>query len=95
MHDIGKLKIELTDSEAMLTMNEDEVKDHPVIGYKMIREEFELPKILPKLRLNIMKIMMVQGILKGCQAIIFQSTAKLLMWQIFMIILHSIEPILW
>ena len=52
LHDIGKLKIELTDSEAMLTMNEDEVKDHPVIGYKMIREEFELPEDIAKVALE-------------------------------------------
>lgn len=52
LHDIGKLKIELTDSEALLTMNEDEVKDHPVIGYKMIREEFELPEDIAKVALE-------------------------------------------
>ena len=44
LHDIGKLKIELADSEAMLTMNEEEVKDHPILGYKMIKEDFKLPE---------------------------------------------------
>lgn len=52
LHDIGKLKIELTDSQALLTMNEDEVKDHPVIGYKMIKEEFELPEEIAKVALE-------------------------------------------
>ena len=33
-------------------MNEDEVKDHPVIGYKMIREEFELPEDIAKVALE-------------------------------------------
>ena len=44
LHDIGKLKIDLADSQALLTMNEEEVKAHPIIGYRMIREEFELPE---------------------------------------------------
>ena len=52
LHDIGKLKIKLSDSEAMLTMNEDEVKDHTIIGYKMIREEFELPEEIAKVALE-------------------------------------------
>ena len=52
LHDIGKLKIELTDSEAMLTMNEEEVKDHPIIGYKLIREKFELPEEIAKVSLE-------------------------------------------
>ena len=52
LHDIGKLKINLTDSEAILTMNEDEVKEHTVIGYKMIKEEFELPEEIAKVALE-------------------------------------------
>lgn len=52
LHDVGKLKIDLIDSQAMLTMNEDEVKDHPVIGYRMIRELFELPEIIAKVALE-------------------------------------------
>lgn len=44
LHDVGKLKITLTESNAMLTMNEDEVKEHTILGYKMIKNEFELPE---------------------------------------------------
>lgn len=52
LHDIGKLKIELTDSQALLTMNEDEVKEHPEIGYKMIKEDFDLPESIAKVALE-------------------------------------------
>lgn len=52
LHDIGKLKINLADSEALLSMNEEEVKDHPVLGYRMIREEFELPEEIAKVALE-------------------------------------------
>lgn len=52
LHDIGKLKIELTDSEALLTMNEEEVKEHPILGYKMIKEDFELPEEIAKVALE-------------------------------------------
>ncbi len=52
LHDIGKLKIELADSQALLTMNEDEVKAHPIIGYKIIKEDFELPEEIAKVALE-------------------------------------------
>lgn len=52
MHDIGKLKIELSDSQALITMNEDEVKPHPIIGYRMIKEEFDLPEEIAKVALE-------------------------------------------
>ncbi len=52
LHDIGKLKIDLADSQALITMNEDEVKEHPIIGYKMIKEEFELPEEIAKVALE-------------------------------------------
>lgn len=52
LHDVGKLKIKLNDSEAMLTMNEDEVKEHTIIGYKMIKEVFELPEEIAKVALE-------------------------------------------
>ena len=44
LHDVGKLKINLPDYQAMLTMNEDEVKDHPILGYRLIKEKFDLPE---------------------------------------------------
>lgn len=52
LHDIGKLKINLTDSQALLTMNEDEVKEHTVLGYKLIKEEFKLPEEIAKVALE-------------------------------------------
>ena len=52
LHDIGKLKIDLADSQALLTMNEDEVKQHTIIGYKMIKEEIELPEEIAKVALE-------------------------------------------
>lgn len=52
LHDIGKLKIDLADSQALLTMNEDEVKAHTVLGYKMIKEEFELPEEIARVALE-------------------------------------------
>lgn len=52
LHDIGKLKISLTDSDALITMNEDEVKEHTIIGYKMIKENFDLPEEIAKVALE-------------------------------------------
>ena len=52
LHDIGKLKIDLADSQAMLTMNEEEVKEHTIIGYKLIKEKFELPEEIAKVALE-------------------------------------------
>lgn len=52
LHDIGKLKIDLADSTAMLTMNEDEVKQHTIIGYRLIKEYFDLPEEIAKVALE-------------------------------------------
>ena len=52
LHDVGKLKIDLVDSQALLTMNEEEVKTHTILGYKMIKEEFELPEEIAKVALE-------------------------------------------
>ena len=52
LHDIGKLKIKLNGSEALLTMDEEEVKEHPIIGYKLIKEKFELPEEIAKVALE-------------------------------------------
>lgn len=52
LHDIGKTKIHLAGSQALLTMNEEEVKDHTVIGYKLIKEKLELPEIIAKVALE-------------------------------------------
>ena len=52
LHDIGKIRIDLPDSQALLTMNEDEVKNHTIIGYRMIRDEFDLPEEVAKVALE-------------------------------------------
>lgn len=52
LHDVGKLKINLPDSEALISMSEEEVREHPILGYKMIREEFELPEEIAKVALE-------------------------------------------
>ena len=46
LHDIGKLKIKLTERSALLTTNEDEVAEHTTIGYDIIREKLKLSDIL-------------------------------------------------
>ena len=52
LHDIGKIRIDLPDSLALLTMNEDEVKNHTVIGYRMIKDDFDLPEEIAKVALE-------------------------------------------
>ena len=52
LHDIGKIRIDLPDSQALLTANEDEVKNHTIIGYRMIRDEFDLPEEVAKVVLE-------------------------------------------
>ena len=43
LHDIGKLKIEIPGGSAILTTNEEEIQQHTIIGYKLIRDTFGLP----------------------------------------------------
>lgn len=52
LHDIGKLKIKIPGESAFLTLNEDEVKEHTIIGYKMIREQFGLPERIARVALE-------------------------------------------
>lgn len=52
LHDIGKLKLDLDSSLALLTMNEDEVKNHTILGYKLIKDEFELQEEIAKVALE-------------------------------------------
>ncbi len=52
LHDIGKTRIDLPDSQALITMNEHEVKEHTVLGYRMIKDEFELPEVIAKVALQ-------------------------------------------
>lgn len=52
LHDIGKLKIELEDESAILSTNEDELKEHTILGYKMIKEQFGLSDSIAKVALE-------------------------------------------
>ncbi len=52
LHDIGKLKINLPDNSALITTNEDEIKEHTILGYKMIKEIFGLSETIAKVALE-------------------------------------------
>ena len=51
LHDIGKLEISLPGESTLLTLNEDEIKDHTVLGYKLIKEKFGLSDEIAKVAL--------------------------------------------
>ena len=44
LHDVGKLRMKIPGGLAYLTANEEEVYNHTVIGYKLIRENFGFPE---------------------------------------------------
>lgn len=52
LHDVGKLKINLIGTNPLVTMNEDEVKEHTILGYKLIKEKFDLPDSIAKVALE-------------------------------------------
>ena len=52
LHDIGKIKIELDGESAIMSTNEDELKEHTIIGYKMIKEDFGLSESIAKVALE-------------------------------------------
>ena len=52
LHDIGKLRVDLTDKSALLTVNEDEVASHTVLGYEIIKNELNLPENIAKAALE-------------------------------------------
>lgn len=52
LHDIGKTEIDLPGSKAMLTMIEDEVKEHTVLGYKFIRDKLQLSERIANVALE-------------------------------------------
>ena len=52
LHDIGKLRIELDGESAILSTNEDELKQHTIIGYKMIKDDFGLPETIARVALE-------------------------------------------
>ena len=52
LHDIGKMRIELDGESAILSTNEDELKQHTILGYKMIKDEFGLSEAIAKVALE-------------------------------------------
>ncbi len=52
IHDIGKLRINLEDRSAILTVNEEEVMTHTILGYELIKKELKLPEEIAKVALE-------------------------------------------
>ena len=52
LHDVGKMEMQIPGESAILTMNEDEIKEHTIIGYKMIKEKFGLSEAIAKAALE-------------------------------------------
>ena len=52
LHDIGKLKVELAEKSSLLTINEEEVAEHTVLGYELIKKELNLPENIAKAALE-------------------------------------------
>jgi len=69
LHDIGKLKIEISNGSALLTTNEEEIKEHTIIGYKMIKDTFGLSE-------NIAKVALEHHTQKVCQMILSLNMRK-------------------
>lgn len=52
LHDIGKLKIKLDGVSPLLTNHEDEVAEHTILGYELMRNELGLPEEIAKVSLE-------------------------------------------
>ena len=52
LHDIGKLRVELNDKSSLLTVNEEEVAAHTILGYELIKKELNLPENIAKVALE-------------------------------------------
>lgn len=52
LHDIGKLRVNLSDKSPLLTVNEEEVANHTNLGYELIRKELSLPENIAKAALE-------------------------------------------
>lgn len=52
LHDIGKLKIDMQGESPLISLNEEELKPHTVIGYKMIKETFNFSETIAKVALE-------------------------------------------
>ena len=52
LHDIGKIKIDLGERSAILSANEEEVMNHTVLGYELIKKDLKLPEEVAKIALE-------------------------------------------
>lgn len=52
LHDVGKLEIDLHGESAMLTMNEDEIRNHTILGYKFIKDKLGLTEKVAQVALE-------------------------------------------
>ena len=52
LHDIGKLKVKLSDRSPMITVNEEEVASHTTLGYDLIKNELGLSETIAKAALE-------------------------------------------
>ena len=52
LHDIGKTKIDLGDTSALITVHEDEVMQHTILGYELIKNELHLGDEIAKAALE-------------------------------------------
>ena len=52
LHDIGKIKIDLGDMSALITVHEDEVMQHTILGYELIKDELHLSDEIAKAALE-------------------------------------------
>ena len=52
LHDIGKIKVKLDGESALISMNEEELKPHTILGYKLIKETFGFTESIAKVALE-------------------------------------------
>ena len=52
LHDIGKFKVNFQGGSAILTLNEDEIREHTILGYKMIKDTFGLSETIARVALE-------------------------------------------
>ena len=48
LHDVGKIKIDLGDTSALLSVHEDEVAQHTTLGYEIIKDNLHLSEEIAK-----------------------------------------------
>lgn len=52
LHDIGKIKIKLSERSSLLTTNEDEVAEHTTLGYEIIKNKLKLSERIAQVALE-------------------------------------------